>query len=52
MNVYGVHTTVRVDLPRSLPALLRSWVRAHADEDLLTSLAALETAVRNQPDRS
>jgi hypothetical protein len=52
MNVYGVHTTVRVDLPRSLPAMLRSWVKAHADEDRLTSLAALETAVRNQPDRS
>jgi len=52
MNVYGVYTTVRVDLPRSLPAMLRSWVKAHADEDLLTSLAALETAVRNQPDRS
>jgi len=52
MNVYGVCTTVRVDLPRPLPAMLRSWVKAHAAEDLLTSLAALETAVRNEPDRS
>ena len=52
MNVYGVYTTVRVDLPRSLPVMLRSWVKAHAAEDLLTSLAALETAVLNQPDRS
>ena len=52
MNVYGVYTTVRVDLPRSLPAMLRNWVKAHAAEDLLTSLAALETAVLNQPDRS
>jgi DNA gyrase/topoisomerase IV, subunit A len=48
MNVYGLYTTVRVDLPRSLPAMLRNWVKAHADEDLLTSLAALEDAVRSQ----
>jgi DNA gyrase/topoisomerase IV, subunit A len=51
-NVYGVYTTVRVDLPRSLPAMLRNWVKAHADEDLLTSLAALEDAVRSQAARS
>jgi len=31
---------------------LRNWVKAHADEDLLTSLAALKDAVRSQPDRS
>ncbi len=48
MNVYGVYTTVRVDLPRSLPAMLRNWVKAHADEDLLTSLAVLEDR-RPQP---
>jgi hypothetical protein len=41
-----------VDLPRPLPALLRNWVKAHAAEDLLGSLAALENAVRDQPDRS
>jgi len=52
MNVYGVYTTVRVDLPRSLPAMLRNWVKAHADEDLLNSLAALENAVRSQAARS
>jgi len=52
MNVYGVYTSVRVDLPRSLPVMLRNWVKAHADEDLLNSLAALEVAVRSQPDRS
>jgi hypothetical protein len=52
MNVYGVYTTVRVDLPRSLPAMLRSWVKARADEDPLTSLAALEDAVRSQAARS
>jgi hypothetical protein len=52
MKVCGVYTTVRVDLPRPLPALLRNWVKAHAAEDLLGSLAALENAVRDQPDRS
>jgi hypothetical protein len=52
MNVYGVYTTVRVDLPRSLPAMLRNWVKANTAEDLLTSLATLENAVRSQSDRS
>ena len=52
MKVYGVYTTVRVDLPRSLPAMLRNWVKAHTAGDLLGSLAALENAVRDQPDRS
>lgn len=52
MDVYGVYTTARVDLPRPLPTMLRNWVKAHADEDLLTSLAALEDAVRSQADRS
>ena len=35
MKVYGVYTTVRVDLPRPLPAMLRNWVKTHAAEDLL-----------------
>lgn len=52
MDVYGVSTTVRVDLPRPLPAMLRNWVQAHAAEDLQTSLAALENAVRSQAARS
>jgi hypothetical protein len=41
-----------VDLPRSLPAMLRNWVKAHSPEDLLTSLATLENAVQSQPGRS
>jgi hypothetical protein len=49
MKVYGVYTTVRVDLPRPLPAMLRNWVKSYAAEDLLGSLAALENAVRDQP---
>jgi len=51
MNVYGVYTTVRAALPRPLPTMLRSWVKAHAAEDLLGSLAALEQAVRSGTDR-
>jgi hypothetical protein len=52
MDVYGVYTTVRVDLPRPLPAMLRDWVKAYPAEDLLTGLAALEHAVRSQPDHT
>jgi len=52
MDVYGVYTTVRVDLPRPLPTMLRNWVRAHPAEGLLTGLVTLEEAVRNQPDRN
>jgi DNA gyrase/topoisomerase IV subunit A len=50
-DVYGVYTTVPVALPRPLPALLRSWARAYAAEDLLTSLAALDDAIGTQPPR-
>jgi DNA gyrase subunit A len=48
LEVYGVYTAVPVALPRPLPTLLRSWARAYAAEDLLTSLAALEDAIRIQ----
>jgi hypothetical protein len=50
-DVYGVHTTVPVALPRPLPAILRSWARAWPAEDLLASLAALQDAIRAQPAR-
>jgi DNA gyrase subunit A len=51
-EIYGVYATIPVALPRPLPALLRSWARAHPAEELLTSLAALEDAIRIQPARS
>jgi hypothetical protein len=41
----GVYTIARVALPRALPAMLRSWARAYPAKDLLTSLAALESAL-------
>lgn len=50
-DVYGVYTTVPAALARPLTTLLRSWARAYAAEDLLTSLAALEDAIGIQPAR-
>ena len=48
MDVYGVCTTVSVALPRTLATMIRRWARAYASEDLLTSLTALENAIRTQ----
>jgi hypothetical protein len=48
MVVYGVCTLVPAALPRPLPAVLRTWARTYAAEDLQTSLDAVENAVRVQ----
>jgi hypothetical protein len=48
IDVYGIWATVPVALPRPLPAMVRQWVRAHAGEDLLTSLDTLADAVARQ----
>jgi DNA gyrase/topoisomerase IV, subunit A len=48
MDVYGVYTTVSVALPRPLATMLRRWAEAYGTEDLLTSLTALEKAIRIQ----
>jgi hypothetical protein len=48
-RVYGVYTTIYLALPRSLPDTIRHWVETNQTEDLPTSLTALETAIRNQP---
>jgi hypothetical protein len=45
----GITTTLPVELPRSLPAMIRRWVRAYPDEDLLTSVARLENAICHRP---
>jgi hypothetical protein len=47
-DVYGVYTTVPVALPPPLSVMIRNWARAYATEDLLTSLAVLEDAIRTQ----
>jgi hypothetical protein len=44
-DVYGVSTTMAAALPRSLPALIRQWVRKYHSEDLLASLATREAAI-------
>jgi hypothetical protein len=49
LAVEGITTTMPVALPGSLPTMMRRWVRSYQDEDLLTSLAGLEDAVRSQP---
>jgi len=46
--VYGVQTRVPVLLPKPLPRMIRSWVRAFRDEDPLGSLATLEEAIAGQ----
>jgi hypothetical protein len=45
LDVPGVRTTMRVELPRPLPDLIRHWGRAAASADLLSSLAVLEHAI-------
>jgi hypothetical protein len=45
LTVHGVTIYVPVGLPRPLPTMIRSWVRAHRDEDLTASLTALEDAL-------
>ena len=45
---YGFQTRVPVLLPKPLPRMIRSWVRAFRDEDLLGSLATLEEAIAGQ----
>jgi len=51
LKVYGVSIYITTRLPRPLPAMIRTWIRAHQHEDLAGSLTALETALasRRQP---
>jgi hypothetical protein len=48
LDIYGVFTTVTVALPRPLGTMIRGWARTYRSEDLLTSLTALEDAIRAQ----
>jgi hypothetical protein len=48
MNIPGVCTTMPVALSKPLPDLIKHWVQANSDEDLLASLTALEQAIHRQ----
>jgi hypothetical protein len=48
LDVDGVCITVPVVPPGPLATMLRSWAKAYPAEDLLTSLTALEDAIRVQ----
>lgn len=48
MDVDGVCTEVHAALPRPLATMIRGWAKAYRSEDLLTSLTALENAIRIQ----
>jgi len=48
LDIYGVYTTVPVALPRPLVSVIRGWAKTYQSEDLLTSLTALENAIRTQ----
>jgi len=48
LDFEGITTTVSAQLPAPLPDLLRRWIRAFQNEDLLTALDRLEDAIRDQ----
>jgi hypothetical protein len=47
LKVHGVTIYVSVGLPRSLPAMIRTWIRTHQHEDLNASLSALGDALES-----
>jgi hypothetical protein len=47
LDFHGITTTMPVELPQPLPTLIRRWVLAYQDQDLLTSLARLGSAIRD-----
>jgi hypothetical protein len=52
LKVYGVSIYITTRLPRPLPAMIRTWIRANQDEDLPASLAALENALASRQQES
>lgn len=48
LKVHGVSMYVTARLPRPLPAMIRTWIRAYQDEDLPGSLTALENALASR----
>jgi hypothetical protein len=45
LKVWGVSIYITTRLPRPLPAMIRTWTRAHQHEDLPASLTALQKAL-------
>jgi DNA gyrase/topoisomerase IV, subunit A len=45
LKVHGLSMYVTTRLPRPLPAMIRTWIRANQDEDLPGSLTALQNAL-------
>jgi DNA gyrase/topoisomerase IV subunit A len=48
LKVYGVSIYITTRLPRPMPAMIRTWIRANQHEDLPGSLTALETALASR----
>jgi hypothetical protein len=45
LKAWGVSIYITTWLPRPLPTMIRTWIRAHLHEDLPASLTALENAL-------
>jgi len=50
LKVHGLSIYITTRLPRPLPAMIMTWIRASQDEDLPGSLTALENALAQQQD--
>jgi hypothetical protein len=48
LKIPGVSIYITARLPRPLPAMIRTWIRASQDEDLPGSLTALENALASR----
>jgi hypothetical protein len=51
LKVYGVSIYITTRLPRPVPAMIRTWIRAFPQEDLAGSLTALENALASRRQR-
>jgi len=51
LKVHGVSIYITTRLPRPLPTMIRTWIRAHQHEDLPGGLTALEIALASRQQR-
>jgi DNA gyrase subunit A len=47
-NIWGVHTTINVELEAPLPTVLRTWVDRHGDIDVREQLRPITEAARSR----